>query len=171
VRAEHRFVVELEAESSSVDDSLVEVLADRLARSDVLRSAALSAGGGVRGVGTTASVGARDIGSACQRAVLAFTDLLRGVGLDHQINRVAVLTEEAADAELETEPDQLAGVSEVAALLSVSRQRVAELRQRDGFPAPVAHLAAGPIWRVATLRLFLDEWSRRPGRPRRAAAG
>jgi hypothetical protein len=70
---------------------------------------------------------------------------------------------------LHAEPEEFAGVSEVAALLGVSRQRVAELRRTDGFPEPIAHLAAGPIWCVAMLQRFVDEWPRRPGGSRRAA--
>lgn len=42
---------------------------------------------------------------------------------------------------------------------------------QDGcVPAPVAELAAGPIWNVANLRRFIDEWPRRAGRPSRLLA-
>src|SRR5262245_11197325 len=40
----------------------------------------------------------------------------------------------------------LGGVSEVAEALGVSRQRLAALRNRRGFPAPVADLSSGPVW-------------------------
>jgi prophage regulatory protein len=41
----------------------------------------------------------------------------------------------------------LMGAQEVAELLGVSRQRVHQLAERPDFPAPVAVLAAGKIWR------------------------
>lgn len=62
---------------------------------------------------------------------------------------------------------QLAGVSELAELLGVTRQRVAELRHRPDFPAPVTQLKAGPVWRIDDLSRFVDEWDRKPGRPRK----
>lgn len=61
------------------------------------------------------------------------------------------------------------GVSELAQLLGVSRQRVSELARRSHFPKPFAELAAGPIWLEPTIRRFVSEWERRPGRPRSAA--
>ncbi len=42
-------------------------------------------------------------------------------------------------------PLQLLGVSEIAALLQVSRQRVDQLRARPDFPTPAAHLKAGLV--------------------------
>ena len=61
----------------------------------------------------------------------------------------------------------VAGLQEVAEFLGVSKQRVAEPRVRPDFPAPVAELAAGPVWAVSSLNRFLAEWPRRPGRPRK----
>jgi hypothetical protein len=81
-----------------------------------------------------------------------------------------VMTVEEADRRL-AEPafPELAGVTEVAALLGVSRQRLHSLRERHEFPAPVALLAAGPVWRKADLSTFAEGWHRKPGRPRVAA--
>jgi len=42
-----------------------------------------------------------------------------------------------------------------------------QLRQRDDFPDPVAELAAGPVWRVFNLLTFIQEWPRKPGRPKK----
>ena len=62
-------------------------------------------------------------------------------------------------------PD-LGGVSEVAAVLKVSRQQVAKLRQRDGFPMPVASLSIGDIWDLDAIRRWNDSGLRRAaGRP------
>lgn len=90
------------------------------------------------------------------------------VNLTHGgIARVDVMTDDYLERELSQEPEAYAGVSEVAKLLGVSRQRVFELRTRGDFPAPVADLAAGPVWRLSTLKRFISEWPRKPGRPRK----
>jgi chromosome partitioning protein len=48
--------------------------------------------------------------------------------------------------------DRLVGLAEVAELLQTSRQTVANWRSRRGnFPAPVADLKSGPIWRRAEI--------------------
>jgi secretion/DNA translocation related TadE-like protein len=65
---------------------------------------------------------------------------------------------------------ELVGLSELAAILGVSKQRVSELRRLDGFPHPIAQLAAGPVWARPMLQRFIDQWPCRPGRPRKVAA-
>ena len=52
------------------------------------------------------------------------------------------------------------GLTEVAALLGVSRQRAHQLALREGFPKPTAKLAAGLIW----LRKDVETWAREAGR-------
>ena len=42
--------------------------------------------------------------------------------------------------------DRLVGVAEIVSLLGISRQRVNQLAQEQGFPAPVATLTSGRIW-------------------------
>lgn len=64
---------------------------------------------------------------------------------------------------------ELAGVSEVAQLLGVSRQRASALQTSAGFPGPVATLASGPVWRLTDLSRFAGTWQRKPGRPSREA--
>jgi len=54
------------------------------------------------------------------------------------------------------------GISEIATLLGVSRQRVGQLAQHEDFPHPVARLAAGPIWDAADV----ERWARETGRIR-----
>jgi hypothetical protein len=81
-----------------------------------------------------------------------------------------VVTTVEADARLREPPfPPLAGVTEVAHLLGISRQRLHTLRARDDFPAPVATLAAGPVWRRGDLTTFAEGWQRKPGRPRLTA--
>jgi predicted DNA-binding transcriptional regulator AlpA len=55
----------------------------------------------------------------------------------------------------------LVGVTEIAEMLGVSRQRVDQIVRSDGrFPKPVAELHAGRIW----LRTDVAAWARRTGR-------
>src|SRR5688572_28014276 len=49
-------------------------------------------------------------------------------------------------------PDRLVGVAKAAELLQVSRQTVVNWRSRRAdFPAPVADLRSGPVWRQADI--------------------
>jgi prophage regulatory protein len=55
----------------------------------------------------------------------------------------------------------LVGVSEIAEMLDVTRQRVDQLTREDGsFPVPVATLTAGRIWR----RVDVERWAKKVGR-------
>jgi hypothetical protein len=108
---------------------------------------------------------------ALRLGVIVFTDGCEKLGLKHGgIARAEVMTEAYLDRELEEEPDRFLGVTEVAGLLGVSKQRVSELRATVAFPAPIAELAAGPVWKERSLRRFVAGWERKPGRPRRAKA-
>jgi chromosome partitioning protein len=51
---------------------------------------------------------------------------------------------------MQPNPDILVGLSEAAELLSVSKQQIANWRSRNpSFPAPVAELRSGPVWRAS----------------------
>ena len=52
------------------------------------------------------------------------------------------------------------GVTEIASMLGVSKQRVIQLSQRESFPVPVATLASGRIWK----RKDVEAWARHAGR-------
>lgn len=80
---------------------------------------------------------------------------------------VEVLTVEEADRRLDLPAvPALVGVAELADLLEVSRQRASKVADTaPGFPAPIARLRSGPVWRRTDLDRFLDGWKRRPGRP------
>ncbi len=54
----------------------------------------------------------------------------------------------------------LMGVTEIAAMLGVSGQRVSQLSRTRAFPEPVAELAAGRVW----LRADVEKWARETGR-------
>jgi prophage regulatory protein len=69
-------------------------------------------------------------------------------------------------ASLGVSPDELAGVSEIAEMLGVSRPTAARYVEREGFPQPVERLARGRVWR----RDEVESWGEshlplRVGRP------
>lgn len=61
---------------------------------------------------------------------------------------------------------ELMSAAEIADELSISRQRVHQLRSTAGFPAPLADLRGGAVWDAAAIRKFARTWERKPGRPR-----
>lgn len=65
-------------------------------------------------------------------------------------------------------PDRLVGVAEIAELAGSSRQAITNLRARDeSFPAPLAELRSGPVFREANIREYLANRGRvmRPAEP------
>lgn len=62
--------------------------------------------------------------------------------------------------------DHLVGVSEIAQLLGVSRQRAVQVvRDYADFPAPVSRLASGRIWEREPVEAWMRAHpDRRPGR-------
>ena len=63
---------------------------------------------------------------------------------------------------------RLGGVTELAYELSISRQALAKLREREDFPVPIATIAVGPIWDLDTVKRWASSGARRgPGRPDR----
>ncbi len=61
----------------------------------------------------------------------------------------------------------LVGLSEIATMLDVSRQRAGQLvRDYDDFPPPVAELASGRIWETTAVEAWAKAHPvRPPGRP------
>lgn len=59
------------------------------------------------------------------------------------------------------------GVAELADRLGVSRQRASQIARTDNFPKPYAELASGPVWFDPNVRRFVNQWDRKPGRPRK----
>lgn len=105
---------------------------------------------------------------AIAQATTIVSEAARTVGWpDWPIVHVEAMTYAEQDRLLE-EPafPQLTCVSEIAEILGVTSQRVSALRHRPDFPAPVAELRSGPIWRLADINYFLSTWPRKPGRPR-----
>ncbi|HJQ72834.1 MAG TPA: hypothetical protein VJ887_05430 [Actinomycetota bacterium] len=158
----------------AIDDERLGALAWAL---DELSAAspAVGAGGLAGGPGATFGVYVADEPAdpafvwttVVERAITVFEDACSKAGVSHGgIAHVEILTEEYFDREIGQDPETYLGVSEVARELGVSRQRVFELRRSDAFPAPIADLAAGPVWKGSSLQRFIEGWERRPGRPR-----
>lgn len=73
------------------------------------------------------------------------------------------------EADLDIPPlPPLAGISEAAEILGVTRQRAHAMAQTAGFPPPVADLASGPVYLEHAVRSFAAI-PRRAGRPPRSA--
>lgn len=56
--------------------------------------------------------------------------------------------------------NELGGMAELARLLSLSRQRVQQLANKEGFPEPVAVLEMGKIWHLRDVRQWADRTNR-----------
>ena len=54
----------------------------------------------------------------------------------------------------------LVGLTEIAEMLGVSRQRVHQLAVTEGFPLPAADLASGRVWERKTI----EKWAKATGR-------
>ena len=155
-------------------DALVDVL-DELSDELGIAGASVSAGGLAGGPGGTFSVRIEassdpwvEWSEAVGKGVLAFLLACDKAGIAHRgVAHVDAMTEDNLDRLLNEPAETYLGVSEVAKLLGVSRQRVSELRTSEAFPAPVAEIAAGPVWKGSSLRRFVETWERRPGRPRK----
>jgi predicted DNA-binding transcriptional regulator AlpA len=56
--------------------------------------------------------------------------------------------------------DHLVGLTEIAAMLGVSRQRVHQLAATEAFPTPEAEVSAGRLWK----REAIEKWAKETGR-------
>lgn len=65
---------------------------------------------------------------------------------------------------------RMGGVTEVAELLGVSRQRLSKLRERPDFPDPIGNLAQGAVWDLDVIEAWHGAGNRssRAGRPKAA---
>ena len=81
------------------------------------------------------------------------------------------MTAEETDAQLAepTYPPVL-GIAELADMLRTSKQRASQVARTQNFPRPYAELASGPVWLKPNVMHFVENWERRPGRPRKVDA-
>ncbi|MFH8805588.1 hypothetical protein ACH4F6_39665 [Streptomyces sp. NPDC017936] len=103
---------------------------------------------------------------AVDTALKEVTAAAKQTGINHTVVGIELVTEEELDRRLE-EPSvpELVGVSEIAAMFGVGRQRAAQVVQREDFPPAVAHLKAGPVFVKWQVEAFEKRWDRRGGRP------
>jgi len=79
------------------------------------------------------------------------------------VNQQAILYD-VYHAQLETlSISELLGAAEVCGELSISRQRLHQLRHSGQFPEPDRELTAIPLWMRSTLRDFTIGWRQKPG--------
>ncbi|MGO9083108.1 MAG: hypothetical protein ACLQDY_29460 [Streptosporangiaceae bacterium] len=122
----------------------------------------------------TVSVQAASAREAADRGAGLIEELAGKVGMPMwPVVRAEAVRQDVLDAEIErpTLPE-LVSAPEAAEILGVSPQRVHELAAgHAGFPRPVYELRAGRLWLRRAIEVFGERWERKPGRPRKAAAG
>jgi len=134
---------------------------------DLLEPFSASVGGGGNHYSARLSVDVTPDQSASNVAVEEFAKARDDAGLPAwPLVHLDMMTEEQLDAEPATPtfPD-VAGVTEAAKMLGVSKQRLIQLTDRPDFPAPMVRLAAGPVWLRSSIEAFERRWPRKPGRP------
>lgn len=81
------------------------------------------------------------------------------------LTSLEILSEAAFQASLEApEIPDLVGLTEIAEMAGVSRQRANAIVKQDSFPAPVLTLAAGQFRTRAAVQNWVENWTRKPGR-------
>ncbi|MFE9016712.1 hypothetical protein [Streptomyces cyaneofuscatus] len=153
--------IEVELGVNDVSDDLVEELVEHL----IDHSPAV-------GTAPNGNLSARifiEAGTARQAIDNALREVAaaaKEAGLSTNIVGVDLVTEEELDRRL-AEPSipDLVGISEIAEMLNVVRQRATQLSQRPDFPPAVAHLKSGPVFVREQVAAFEQRWDRRSGRP------
>lgn len=124
---------------------------------------------GPEGWSTTLAVDADAPLPALDAAIRLVRGAAKRAGLPFVPRSAQVRTMAELERRNQAQEPELVGVAELADLLRVSKQRVAQLVSRDDFPEPLVRLKAGPVWSESSIKRFVEEWPRRAGRPRREA--
>lgn len=151
-----------DAERLAVDDERFDALVDAVTDYDGVIT------GGADRYSVRLSVEADDALHAVMHARDIVWKSTTNVGLpEWPFIHVDALTHDELGDELARPPfPDLLGAAEVATILGVSRQRLAEIRQvKHDFPRPVVELAAGPVWVRSAIDGWAKGWARKPGRP------
>jgi hypothetical protein len=175
------YTIDVEVWAAESDPDLADHLVYMLGELGVT-GAVVTSGGEVESSGESPGYGARfsmavpdEVDAdllAAQEGRMLMLKALEKAGIQHGgVARLAVMDEVLQEKELEREAEEFFGVAEVAGYLGVQKQRVPQLRVTAGFPAPIAELASGPVWKESSLRRFAATWERRPGRPRKERVG
>ncbi|GAA0454225.1 hypothetical protein [Streptomyces olivaceiscleroticus] len=64
---------------------------------------------------------------------------------------------------------RLAGLTEAAQVMGITKQAAARALKRAGAPRPLADLAQGPVWDLDEIETWNASRRRTPGRPRAAS--
>lgn len=134
---------------------------------ETLETYAAAGGAGGHSLDMQMSVEADSAESAIAKARAAFVNALRRVGGPKfpEIVAVEAKTAERLEADLASANyPTLVGISELATLLGVPRQRAWQISRQKGFPEPLTRLASGPVWDKMNLGWFLGEWRHRSRR-------
>ncbi|WP_097992331.1 hypothetical protein [Streptomyces sp. f51] len=153
--------VYVELAARDVADSVIEDLCERLADCEP-----------AVGMAPNGNLSARvwvETGTARQAIDIALKEITaaaKAAGAGQKVIGVELVSEEELDLR-NAEPivPELAGISEIAEMFDVGRQRAAQLAKRDDFPPPVAQLKAGPVFLASQVRGFEARWDRHGGRP------
>lgn len=153
--------IEVELGVSDVSDDTVEELHEHLADCSPAVGTAPSGNLSVR-----IFIEAGTARQAVDAALKEVTAAAKQTGINYTVVGIELVTEKELDRRLE-EPSvpELVGVSEIAAMFGVGRQRAAQVVQREDFPPFVARLKAGPVFVKWQVEAFGKRWDRRGGRP------
>lgn len=153
--------IEVELGASNVSDDTVEELHEHLADHSPAVGTAPSGNLSAR-----IFVEAGTARQAADSALKEVTAAAKQAGINHTVVGIELVTEEELDRRLnEPAVPELVGVSEIAAMFGVGRQRAAQVVQREDFPPAVARLKAGPVFIKWQVEAFEKRWDRRGGRP------
>ncbi len=158
---------ELEEPWAFTSDEVADQISGLLAR---LKTYAAVASHGRQTIGVQLSLNGDNPIRVMDRALRVVTDAMNKVGIPkrHAPMHVELEPVEALDRRLrESGIPPLIGITEVADLLGVSKQRAWELSKTPDFPHPYVELAAGPVWNRHAVARFEERWPRRPGRPKK----
>lgn len=123
---------------------------------------------GGRRLETTMTVKAESFSHAAARAAETIAGIVAG-----RVAALNVMTIAEHDQRFEARVDakaiELAGLSEVAMILDISKGQASNLVKGNNFPKPMQKLKAGPVWSCSDVVSFKLSWPRKAGRPPKRA--
>ncbi|MGW5362904.1 hypothetical protein [Actinopolymorpha pittospori] len=152
-------------------DDLTDVALERIAETLRAHSAAVGREREPDRASVNLTVEANTLRQADDLALRLVRDAVRAAGRRFEPSGVEVLDEATFAARL-AEPTipPLVGYAEIAELAGVSRQRARELGNLEGFPPAVVETQAGPLRVRSQVEIWMSQWERKPGRPRKASS-
>jgi len=99
-------------------------------------------------------VEAKSVSDAAARVLQRWSEVAREVDVDPGRGRIMSVTSRSQGT---AGAEALVGVAELAQMFSVSKTRARQLATYSNFPAPVAKLAATPVWDAGEVRRYAAE--------------